>query len=113
VVAVFAADPAVASVAARALRVIAIAVAVAGITPLASSYFQSLGRPGPSYLLSAGTLLLLKIPLVAVLGHTRPAGMWAALAIGELASAAAALIMLSLRDRPEPESAPAPGPAPT
>jgi putative MATE family efflux protein len=113
VVAVFAADPAVASVAARALRVIAIAVAVAGITPLASSYFQSLGRPGPSYLLSAGTLLLLKIPLVAVLGHTRPAGMWAALAIGELASAAAALIMLSLRDRPELESAPAPGPAPT
>lgn len=96
-VAAFVTDPAITATAVRALRIIAPAIAAAGITPLVSAYFQSLGRPRPSYLLSLGTLLLLKIPLVIVLGHAGVTGIWLGLALGECASALAALVTLRLR----------------
>jgi len=54
-------SPAVAATAVQALRVIALGFTVAGIAPLVSAYCQALGRPGPSYLISVGTLLGLKI----------------------------------------------------
>jgi len=95
---VFVSDPAIAGTARHALRIIAVVICTAGITPLVSAYFQSLGRPRPSYLLSLGTLLALKIPLVVVLGHTGSDGIWLSLALGELASALVALITLRLRD---------------
>jgi Na+-driven multidrug efflux pump len=97
---VFVSDPAIAATARQALRMIAFAIGAAGFTPLVSAYFQSLGRPRPSYLLSVGTLLVLKIPLVVVLGRTGTEGIWLSLALGELASALVALITLRVRDRP-------------
>jgi hypothetical protein len=106
---VFVSDPAIAGTARHALRIIALAIAAAGITPLVSAYFQSLGRPRPSYLLSLGTLLVLKIPLVIVLGHAGTDGIWLSLALGELASALAALITLRLRDRPDERRSNEPG----
>jgi putative MATE family efflux protein len=109
----FVTDPAVVASAVPALRIIALAIATAGITPLASGYFQSLGRPRPSYLLSLGTLLIFKIPLVIALGHVSPTGIWLALALGEVASAVMALITLRRCGRPgSGRISPAPRPAP-
>jgi Na+-driven multidrug efflux pump len=96
----FVTDPAIAASAVQALRIIALAIATAGITPLASGYFQSLGRPRPSYLLSLGTLLIFKIPLVIALGQVGATGIWLALALGEVASAVTALITLRRCGRP-------------
>lgn len=89
----------VAATARDALRVIAIGLVVAGIAPLVSAYFQSLGRPRPSYLISIGTLLAIKIPLVIALGRSGTTGVWIALAAGELATALIALAILRLRGR--------------
>ncbi|MEV7325267.1 hypothetical protein [Streptomyces sp. NPDC093970] len=80
--------------AARALRVVALGLTVAGIGPLVASYAQALGRPTPAYLLTLGTLLLIKVPLVVALGRLGTGGVWAALASGELATAAVALLLL-------------------
>jgi Na+-driven multidrug efflux pump len=95
----FLTDPATARTAQDALRVLAIALAFSGIAPLASAYFQAIGRPGPSLLLSAGTLVAVKLPLAALLGPHGPTALWWALAAGEALSAVAALAVLR-RDAP-------------
>ncbi|MEV5656811.1 MATE family efflux transporter [Streptomyces sp. NPDC052291] len=87
-------DPAAVATAGRALRVIALGLTVAGIGPLVAAYSQSLGRPGPAYLMSIGTLLLVKVPLIVALGRLGTGGVWAGLAAGELATAAVALVLL-------------------
>ena len=69
-----------------------------GIAPLISAYFQSVGKPKPFYLLSLGTLLAVKIPLVIALGRAGINGIWISLAIGELAPALIAMIILQLVD---------------
>ncbi|MFF2375157.1 MATE family efflux transporter [Streptomyces xiamenensis] len=92
-------DPGTAAVARDGLRVIGIGQAVAGVAPLAAGYFQALGRPRPAYLLSVGALVLVKVPLVVVLGGTGTLGVWIALAAGEVITAAAALTVL-LRSGP-------------
>ncbi|MFF4836613.1 MATE family efflux transporter [Streptomyces sp. NPDC001315] len=78
----------------QALRVLAIGLTVAGIAPLAAAYAQSLGRPAAAYLISIGSLLLIKVPLLVILGHLGTGGVWAALSAGELATAAGALLLL-------------------
>ncbi|MDI5972703.1 MATE family efflux transporter [Streptomyces sp. SL13] len=78
----------------QALPVIAIGLAVAGIGPLAAAYAQSLGRPAPAYVISIGTLLLIKVPLIAVLGRLGTTGVWTALAVGEVGTATVALLVL-------------------
>lgn len=87
-------DPAAVTTAGRALRVIALGLTVAGIGPLVAAYSQSLGRPAPAYLVSIGSLLLVKVPLIVVLGRLGTGGVWAGLAAGELATAAVALVLL-------------------
>ncbi|MBM2615616.1 hypothetical protein JIG36_08565 [Actinoplanes sp. LDG1-06] len=87
-----------------ALRIIALGVAVAGVTPLVSAYCQSLGRAGPSYLLSIGTLVAVKAPLVLVLGHAGTTAVWCAIALGEAISAAAALLVLRRVSRAAPSA---------
>ena len=112
ITAAFVDDAAVRSESVDALRILAIGFAAAGVTPLVSAYFQALGRPRPSYVLSVGTLLLVKVPLVLALGHTGPTGTWIGLAAGELLSAGIALLVLRRLDVPPPRdarSAPADG----
>lgn len=93
--AAFVDEPDVQATAVDALRLIAIGFAAAGVTPLVSAYFQALGRPRPSYLLSLGTLLAIKLPLVLVLGHEMgTTGIWIAIAGGEVTSAIAATLVL-------------------
>ncbi|MFJ4108021.1 MATE family efflux transporter [Oerskovia enterophila] len=79
---------------AAALRVLAVGLAVSGIAPLVSAYFQALGRARPSYLISLGTLVGIKVPLVLVLGPTGAVGTWIALAAGDVLAALAALLIL-------------------
>jgi putative MATE family efflux protein len=98
-VAVFVSDPAITATAVPALRIIAFAIAAAGVAPLVSAYFQSLGRPRPSYLLSLGTLPVLKIPLVLALGRLGVTGIWLGLALGEAACALVALAALRYGER--------------
>jgi putative MATE family efflux protein len=83
-----------AGLARHALGIVGLGFAVAGVTPLVSAYCQSIGRPAPSYLISIGSLLGVKTPLVLTLGRTGTTGVWAALAVGELASALLALAVL-------------------
>jgi putative MATE family efflux protein len=80
--------------AATALRIIAAGLALSGIPPLVSAYFQAIGRPRPSYAISAGTLLAFKIPAVLAFSAIGTTGVWIGLAIGELTAAAAALALL-------------------
>ncbi|MFD2079075.1 putative efflux protein, MATE family [Actinopolymorpha cephalotaxi] len=93
-VAAFVDDPEVASTTRNALRIIALGFAVAGVAPLVSAYFQSLGRARPSYLISVGTILVIKVPLVVAFSHTGSSGVWVSLAMGEVVSALAALVVL-------------------
>ena len=90
----FLADPDAVKFAAGALRILAVGFVFSGIPPLVSAYFQALGSPAPSYLISAGTLLLIKVPLVLLLGARGPSGIWIALPVGEALAAAAALVIL-------------------
>ena len=94
IVGLFLTDPETVEVAITGLRIIAVGFVFAGIPPLISAYFQALGRPAPSYLISVGTLLLLKVPLVLLLGHVDPLGTWIALPAGEVLAAVAAVIVL-------------------
>ncbi|WP_372348362.1 MATE family efflux transporter [Streptomyces sp. KL116D] len=87
-------DPDTVTTAGQALRVIALGMTAAGIGPLVAAYAQALGRPAPAYLISIGALLLIKVPLIATLGQRGTGGVWAALAAGELATAAVALVLL-------------------
>lgn len=92
---VFVTDPGVVAATAQALRLIAVGFAVAGIPPLVSAYFQAIGLPGPSYVISLGSLLVIKVPLVLLLGVLGPTGIWVALPLGEVLSAVGAWVLLS------------------
>ncbi len=83
-----------------ALRIIAAGFVFAGVPPLVSAYFQALGNPAPSYLISVGTLLAIKVPLVLLLGRIGPTGVWIALPAGEALAAAAAIAVLWWRRAP-------------
>jgi putative MATE family efflux protein len=87
-------DQHIAATARHMLRIMAIGFAAAGIAPLVSAYFQSLGRPTPSYLISIGTLLAIKAPLVVAFGPGGTTSVAVALAAGEVATAVAALLIL-------------------
>lgn len=93
-VAVFLDDPAVAASAREALRVIAVGFLASGITPLVAAYAQSLGLARPAWVLAVGTLAVVKVPLLLVLGQAGATGVWLALAAGEVVSALCALAVL-------------------
>lgn len=86
----FTSDPEIIATATTALRIIAVSFAVSGIAPLVSGYFQAVGRPRHSYLISVGTLVAIKIPLVLALGGLSLTWLWWAIPLGEAVSAAIA-----------------------
>jgi putative MATE family efflux protein len=98
-VGVFLDDGPAAASATHAVRIIAVGIAFAGVAPLVSAYFQSLGRAAPSFLISIGTLLAVKVPIVLVLSHLGTSGVWIGLATGEVLSALVALVILR-REQP-------------
>jgi putative MATE family efflux protein len=93
-VALFLGDAHMASIAQDALRIVAVGFTAAGVPLLVSAYFQALGRPGPSYLISIGTLLAIRVPFVVAASHAGITGVCAGLSAGQLVSALAALIIL-------------------
>ncbi|MET7338807.1 MATE family efflux transporter [Nonomuraea sp. NPDC005650] len=100
-VGLFISDPQTTAVTVDALRIIAIGFVFAGIPPLISAYFQALGSATPSYLISIGTLLIIKAPLVLALGTRGPTGIWISLPIGEALSVVAATGLLWKFGRPK------------
>ncbi len=99
-VGLFVDDGPVATASVTAVRIIAAGLVFSGVTPMVSSYFQALGQARPSYALSLGTLLVIKIPLLLLLGAFGGPGVWIGLSAGEIAAAAAALLLLrAQRDR--------------
>jgi Na+-driven multidrug efflux pump len=99
-VGIFIDDSPAATTATQALRIIAVGIAFAGVAPLVSAYFQSLGRAMPSYLISIGTLLAVKVPIVLLLSNLGTTGVWIGLAAGEVLSALVALVVLRRRTSP-------------
>lgn len=85
-----------------ALRIVAVSFIFSGVAPAVSGYFQSRGRPAPSYLISVGTLLVIKIPLVVGLGSLGLTWLWWSLVAGEVAAAVVALVTLRLADTDTP-----------
>ncbi|WP_433825012.1 MATE family efflux transporter [Actinoplanes sp. CA-015351] len=105
-VAIFLPGGGTATTAVQALRTLAIGFVAAGVTPLISTYSQALGRPGLSYALSVGSLLIVKGPLVIALAHIGETGVWVALALSDVVSAVAALILLRRLRLGSPDAAP-------
>ncbi|MDG4795672.1 MATE family efflux transporter [Micromonospora sp. WMMD1082] len=114
--ALFTNDPAMREQAATALRILALSFPFAGIVPLLSARFQALGQPRPSYLLSVGSILAVKAPLMIALSHIGTTGLWISVPLAELVSAAAALFLLRrsrtpvLPATPRPDARPTSGP---
>ncbi|QNP56330.1 MATE family efflux transporter [Tessaracoccus defluvii] len=95
-----------------AVRIVALGFAVAGVAPLVSGYFQALGRALGSYVISIGSLVAVKVPLVLALSGAGPTGIWVALPVGELvACLGAAALLLAARHRARTPAS-APGAAP-
>ncbi|HMQ66244.1 MAG TPA: MATE family efflux transporter [Arachnia sp.] len=105
----FLTDPGAVAFTVDALRILSTGFVFAGVAPLVSAYFQALGSPAPSYLISVGTLLLLKVPLVLALGALGPLGIWIALPAGEALAATAAVVILRWRAAQERPPRPGPG----
>ncbi len=99
VVDAFLSVPEAQNAATEALRIIAVGFVFAGIAHIISAYFQSLGAPTASYLISIGTLVGIKLPLVVGLGTMGPLGIWIALSLGEALSALAAGVVLKVFGR--------------
>lgn len=90
----FVSDPDVVGQAVVALRILAIGMAAAGVAPLLAGYFQAIGRATPSYLISIGTVVVVKLPLVLVAATQSTTAMWIALSVGECLSALAAFALV-------------------
>ncbi|WP_234988090.1 MATE family efflux transporter [Demequina sp. NBRC 110056] len=82
-----------------ALRIVGAGFIWAGFAPLTSSIFQAVGQPAWSYVISIGTLVAIRLPLVAGLGTLGPHGVWIALPVGELLSALVAAFLLRRASR--------------
>jgi putative MATE family efflux protein len=84
---VFTGDP---GTAATALRTIAFAYPLGGLVALTAAWYQSRGYARPSFILSVGTILLVKLPVLLVLATFGTQGIWWAFPVGEALSALAA-----------------------
>ena len=90
-------DPATTTLAANALRILSVGIAAAGVAPLLAGYYQAIGRATPSYLISIGTVVVIKLPLVLVASAHSAEAIWVALSAGECLAALAALALSRYR----------------
>jgi putative MATE family efflux protein len=95
VVALFTGDPAVRAQAVGALRVLAFVYPCAGVPPLISARFQAIGRPRPSCLISAGTVVAVRIPLLLGFSRLGVHGLLIGFPAAELAAALLSLLVLA------------------
>jgi putative MATE family efflux protein len=93
-VAVFTDDQAVRTAATDALRVLALAYPLAGVAILVSAYFQAIGRALPSYVISTGSIIAIRVPFPLVFGLFGVGWLWISFPVAELVVACAALAIL-------------------
>ena len=92
-IAAFTDEQSVRAAARQALLILALVYVLAGVAPLVSSYFQALGMPKPSYLISIGTLVVVRLPLLIGLSHFGTLGLLISFPAAELITAAIALLL--------------------
>jgi Na+-driven multidrug efflux pump len=90
IVGIFTDDVATISAATTALRIIALSYPLGGLVSLTAAWYQSLGRARPSFILSVGALLVVKLPVLLVLGIFGVPIIWWAFPVGEAMAALAA-----------------------
>lgn len=83
-----------------ALRILALGYPLAGVPMLIAAYFQALGRARPSYLISIGSLVAIRMPLLLVLSPFGTTWLWLAFPLADGTAAAAALLVLHRRAGP-------------
>ncbi|MEV6261445.1 MATE family efflux transporter [Streptomyces sp. NPDC051784] len=94
VAAAFADDTATRSTTAAVLRVIALGYPFTGVPVLLSTYFQAQGRSRPSFVISVGSVLLVQVPLLLVLGAFGTPWLWLSFPLASFLSASAAFLVL-------------------
>jgi len=93
-VAVFTSDPALRAHTVSALRLLALTYLFAGVSPLIAASFQAVGRRGPAYLISAGTIVAVRIPMLLACSRFGISGVLASFPAAECTAAALALFIL-------------------
>ncbi len=104
----FTTDAATAGAAATALRTIALAYPFGGLVGLTAAWYQSRGYARPSFILSVGTVLVVKLPVLLAFSTLGIPRIWWAFPAGEALSALAAwwLWRRSVGDRSAGQPAP-------
>ncbi len=78
-----------------ALRIMALACPVGGISVMVAAYFQSAGRAREALLITLGGILLVKLPVLLLAANLFSlTGIWASEAVSELILCAVSLLML-------------------
>jgi len=81
-----------------ALRLMALAFPLGGISVMVAAYFQSVGRAGEALALTLGGILLVKLPVLLLASSLFSlTGIWISEAVSELILGTAALLMLRSR----------------
>jgi putative MATE family efflux protein len=88
-------DPAVRGAATHALRILALSYPLAGVTTLVSAYFQTLGRARPSYVISIGSTVVIRVPLLLTFSLFGTLGLWISFPTAEAVCAGASILILS------------------
>lgn len=102
--ALFTNDPAIRATATHALRIIALSYPIAGVTTLLSAYFQTLGRARPSYLISIGSIVAVRVPILLIFGAFGTLWLWISFPAAEAVAATASIVILRRLEprRPSP-----------
>ena len=88
-------EPAIISEGQAALRLLALAYPLAGVGMMVAAYFQSVGKAKQALLLSLGSILLVKLPVLLLASSLFSlTGIWASEAVSELILCAISLTML-------------------
>lgn len=90
IIGIFTDDASTIAAASTALRIISLSYPLGGLVGLTAAWYQSLGRARPSFILSVGTLLVVKLPVLLLLGIFGVPAIWWAFPVGEALAAAAA-----------------------
>jgi Na+-driven multidrug efflux pump len=88
-------EPAIIAEGQTALRLLAFACPLGGISLMVAAYFQALGRAKEALLITLGGIILVKLPVLLLASSLFSLrGIWASEAVSELILSAVAVLML-------------------
>ena len=93
-ISLFTTDVAVRSAATGALRILALSYPLAGVATLVSAYFQTLGHARPSYVISIGSIVAIRVPMLFVFSLFGTLGLWISFPVAEAVVAGSSMIIL-------------------